>query len=756
MTTQNRVRPDETRPAAPRSNGAPAAAPRFNGSPAPRSNGAPAAAPRFNGSPAPRSNGAPAAAPRFNGSPAPRSNGAPAAAPRSNAAPAPRSNGAPAAAPRFAAFLAGRGSRRLARRSPQVPHSLAPPSWQAPRFNGSPAAPRPHPVAPAAAPQPHPAAPRFNGSPAAPQPHPAAPAAAHRFNGSPAAPQPHPAAPAAPHRFNGSPAAPQPHPAAPAAAHRFNGSPAAPQPHPAAPAAAPRFNGSPAAPRFNGSPAAPQPHPAAPPAAPPLRQADRPHPAAPVLLADRPHPAAPVLLADRPHPAPPLRQADRPHPAAPPRLADRKATEAAPGAGREHFNFIGGLRALAAAQVVTVHYFAAFLPVAVRGFGVQHYAGEKAFAHSPLFILVDGWLGLYVFFLMSGFVLGQSFTKTRLNPGQQIVKRYLRLWLPAASAVAVGAGLLSLMPHAGAQAAAISQSPWGEAFYRSPLSWAGVVKDGFFDCVLLGYRGTSIFSHLGGLTRGLAIPPLTAAVDSPLWALHVEFWGSMVLVALAAAYRHVRRGGFWAFFAVGLLVVGTSWAGMILLGFAAYTSRERLVRSTSGLASACGLGCIVAGIYSATASAPRWATVALRAVSHVTLLHAPDPFEFQSFVAAGLVFLGVLLAAPVRRWLGCRLMDWLGTLTYSFYLLHFPILFTVGSVVFAALAPYGYGFAVGVALVVGSAVTLGSAVVFERFVDRPGAALAGRIASALRTNPPAERSRRTWVPGEKHQSWLRA
>lgn len=460
----------------------------------------------------------------------------------------------------------------------------------------------------------------------------------------------------------------------------------------------------------------------------------------------------PQQPAARPGPASPVLQAPGPRPArtAPQRggAADRKVAAGAQGARRGHFGFIDGLRALAAGQVVALHYCAAFLPVALRVPAVEHLAGERVLAHSPLFILVDGWFGLYLFFLISGFVLAQSFISSGLNPGQQAVKRYLRLWLPAAGAVVVGAGLLALMPHAGARAARISGSPWGVAFYRVPLSWAGVAKDAVLNSVLVGYRGSSIFSHLGGFSR-LAVPPLTAALDPPVWALHVEIWGSIVLIGLAAAWRHLRRGGFWVLFVVALLALGTTWAGMMLLGFAAYLFRDRLLRAAGGLACACGLGCIVVGIYAATATAPGWATLAQRLLAHITLLQAPDTLQFQSFVGPALVFAGVALAAPVRHWLGNRLLVWLGSLSYAIYLLHFPVLFTVGSAVFAALAPQGYGFAFGVSLGAGCAVTLGLAVVFERLVDRPGGALARRAAAALcwdRAAPGSPGPRRSWLP----------
>ena len=102
---------------------------------------------------------------------------------------------------------------------------------------------------------------------------------------------------------------------------------------------------------------------------------------------------------------------------------------------------------------------------------------------------------------------------------------------------------------------------------------------------------------------------------------------------------------------------------------------------------------------------------------------APNLFQFQSQLGAVALYLGVLwcpLVWPALESVPCRQ---LGRLSFSIYLLHFPILFTLVCLAFT-IAP-----SPAVAFVLFLVLTLLAAVAFERLVDRPSIALSRRAGT---------------------------
>jgi peptidoglycan/LPS O-acetylase OafA/YrhL len=96
---------------------------------------------------------------------------------------------------------------------------------------------------------------------------------------------------------------------------------------------------------------------------------------------------------------------------------------------------------------------------------------------------------------------------------------------------------------------------------------------------------------------------------------------------------------------------------------------------------------------------------------------APNLFQFESQLAAIALFMGVLLS-PAAQWLLMRCHQ-LGRLSFSIYLLHFPILFTLACAGFIDLADALPRLAaVGVTFVGFAVLVLAAATVFERVVDR--------------------------------------
>jgi peptidoglycan/LPS O-acetylase OafA/YrhL len=389
--------------------------------------------------------------------------------------------------------------------------------------------------------------------------------------------------------------------------------------------------------------------------------------------------------------------------------------------------FIEGMRGIAACQVILLHYCAAFLPLFARVGGSSHYGWEQALSRSPLFALIDGYSAVYLFFVMSGFVLAGSFVRTPRALPLLAAKRLLRLFVPVAAAFLIGVLLTSILPQARTAALRYAGSGWLAALGQNPMTGAALLRDGLLHSMLIGYQGSSIFAG--------AAAPIATAINAPTWTLHAEFWGSMLVLALAAAFRRLPRPLFWCGFAALAVLLGTSHFSLFLLGFFLYTRQAALLAARGRLATLGGALLFALGLAVCVAKDSAALAAVDAAARALGVLSAESDFHWQSQVGAALMFIGALLCAPLRRPFGSAAAQWLGRLSFSVYLLHFPILLTVGCLVFAQLAPASYALALAGALGAGVALTFACAVLFERQVDRRAIAWSRRIGSASVPSP---------------------
>ena len=116
-----------------------------------------------------------------------------------------------------------------------------------------------------------------------------------------------------------------------------------------------------------------------------------------------------------------------------------------------------------------------------------------------------------------------------------------------------------------------------------------------------------------------------------------------------------------------------------------------------------------------------WLRIAL---CRTELACAPSLFQFQSQLGAIAIYAGVLCCPFVWPVLQSPLCRRLGRLSFSIYLLHFPILFTLVCLVFVTLPSVAFSFLLFIAL------TLFAAVPFERWIDRPAIALSRRVIAS--------------------------
>jgi peptidoglycan/LPS O-acetylase OafA/YrhL len=390
-------------------------------------------------------------------------------------------------------------------------------------------------------------------------------------------------------------------------------------------------------------------------------------------------------------------------------------------------SFIESLRGLAACQVMVLHYCAAFLPMLARVPGPAHFAAEPAASHSPLFLLLDGYSAVYLFFVMSGFVLAPSFLRAPQPAAALVAKRFTRLFLPVLAAFLCAVLLKLALPDAAADAQRHSQSGWLAALGHNPMNWRALASDGLWNAMLAGYQGMSVFSPWPALAAQLGLNPIASAMNPPMWTLHVEFWGSMLLILLARSYRRLPPLLFWLGFVLLAWIAGTGHFLLFLAGFGLYQLHQPLLRWRHGVAPWMGGLLVAAGLAVCASKQLPLLSLIWERWGHAGLLSAESDFHWQSQVGALLVFFGVLLCAPLRQLLDHRATLWLGRLSFSIYLLHFPILMTVGCLIFSQLAPLSYGLACAVSLLAGGGLTILCAQYFERWIDRQSVAASRRI-----------------------------
>jgi len=363
--------------------------------------------------------------------------------------------------------------------------------------------------------------------------------------------------------------------------------------------------------------------------------------------------------------------------------------------------YLEGLRGIAAMQVVLLHFVSGFMPDTA-----QH-------AWPPLHVPYDGHTAVYVFFLISGTVLTPSFAR----PGaftSKLARRVVRLGIPVAAAAATATALLALFPDAHRQAAVLTGSAWLATDSSGAPTFAHVAREIGLDSLLLGYREATLFVPLAG-----HLPPMELSLDAPFWSLHLELYGSLLVLCLVSLRAHSIRAHRIAV-AAAALSFGTHPMFLFVLGHLASLLPHNGRGPGEGF-----LGLLLLLLGLAMSATKDWHVVEwLRLLlARTELAGAPDLFQFQSQLAAVALYGGVLWCPFVWPTLESAPLRHLGRLSFSIYLLHFPILFTVVCLTFTlVLAPSAVA-----AFVLFVALTLLAAIVFERLVDRPAIALSRRI-----------------------------
>jgi len=381
-----------------------------------------------------------------------------------------------------------------------------------------------------------------------------------------------------------------------------------------------------------------------------------------------------------------------------------------------------GLRGIAAVIVVLFHALLIFFPSFYYGpsqyiDGLHSFHFEDNLYANPFSIFLSGPFAVAIFFVISGFVLTVGFfqTKDQMIIKKLAMKRYIRLALPALASIlivflvlATGLGVLKL------NAESITQSIWLIGIWPMAPNLGDALIQGLVTIFTIG----------------------DVSYNPVLWTMKYEFAGSFLVFIVAILFRQSKYR--WILYLALAIAFHNTWylgfiLGMILadlyvLGYFPFSYKKKPLMI---LALAVGLffGSYLYGSSQGT----------IYEFLKFSWLDDTMSQMFYFSVGAALVVIAVLTLPQLSRIFESKFISGLGKFTFSLYLIHMVVLFTVGAGFFLLFSSFvGYSVAAALTIVATTPVMILATYLFERYIDAPSIRVSGVFANWMLGLPQKE------------------
>lgn len=380
-----------------------------------------------------------------------------------------------------------------------------------------------------------------------------------------------------------------------------------------------------------------------------------------------------------------------------------------------------GLRGIAAMGVLLAHLLSSLFPYLgihqVKGIEInQFYSFESILIFPPIMALLNGGFGVSVFFVLSGYVLTRKFFQTDNYNVLQLgaVKRYPRLIFPSAISVLFAWVLLSLGLMNVDKIPVLGGAGWPYGQYSNSVSFFQASYDAFIGAALFG----------------------SVSLNNPLWTIQVELLGSLFLFASYALFGKKRILIVFVAYVIFVILIKPGqffqiyyyamFAGSLLNLVEAWLRRHKTI----------SIALFVCG----------WILGGFDYSSYYMLLHTitfpslPSPLpnlegqEKLIFISIGSVLLvaGTLGSNFLERIFNAKFSQFLGKISYSSYLLHWPIICSLGfGLQYVFFVKFGLSHLISSLLTcsITIPVIFFLAAVFTRFVDIQSINIANFLAT---------------------------
>lgn len=368
-------------------------------------------------------------------------------------------------------------------------------------------------------------------------------------------------------------------------------------------------------------------------------------------------------------------------------------------------NSAESIRGLACLAVVFSHLAMSFFPF------LHHFdPNEKtdlawvyAIHHLPFGFLYSGDAAVFVFFVLSGFVLSYAILKSpqqfHAKINNMMIKRYPRLMIPALTSCVIIWLVLKVIhidsSHVGA---------WLHAFAIQDFSFRHAVYEGTI--------GAFLFSE--------------SDINWVLWTMTIELMGSFALFFLLYLY-HYKHITFW----LGSLLIpclAFFWRGQgFSFGISSFIIGIYIYLYAKPLSNVVAIPMLLIGLYLAgahnTSAAYSW-------VHHIL---GENTYDYSNFIAGILIVYSVLMSPLLSKGLDHPILVWLGKLSFSIYLLHLMMLYLICIPLFNLFLSWHWSYSLAVICsgLTAIAVTLIAANFYSDYVDQLAIKVSNKIADKV-------------------------
>ncbi len=366
----------------------------------------------------------------------------------------------------------------------------------------------------------------------------------------------------------------------------------------------------------------------------------------------------------------------------------------------QKLNAAESIRGVASLVVVFSHLSLSFLPGLHRFDPPPTEISWVTWVHnSPLGFLYSGTAAIYVFFVLSAYVLSFAIYKHQTQINQQLqsmmIKRYPRLMIPVLSSC-----VLTWLIVNSFQVDPQYTQAWLAEYLAQDVTWSQAIYEGTV--------GAFVFAE--------------SSVNWVLWTMQIEFLGSFLLFLLI--YIGQKNQALF-FMSASLLLMLSYWVwgeGMLLglscfvIGLYIYRYAKPLHRASALLLLTLGL--YLAGVHQDSTAYQWW----------VTLL-GERAYEYGNFFAGILIVYSIVMNVELSKYLDKTVLVMLGKWSFSIYLLHLPLLYLFGVPILNYLMTWQMGDAVTlvISLLLYIVLLIVSAAIFSRYIDQFAIKLAQKL-----------------------------